>query len=178
MWFGSSIYAAVYMVLIFPIQPRNLTEIHQKGCTCKSSTYQQISDRLCKVLAYIQYKTNLEKNWPGKQGSLCPSLTPETPDIDCPQPRGPFLRAKIIKSYVYLSVILWYPNLQVSSVQFSIFFIGLFIKYSIPQTFTVYQTLAISLLAVFFGQVFEIFGHNSTFCQVGRQFYIGQDSLI
>ena len=37
------------------------TQKHRKGCTCKSSTYQQISDRLCKVLAYIQYKTNLEK---------------------------------------------------------------------------------------------------------------------
>ena len=80
------------------------THMHQKGCTCKSSTYQQISDRLCKALAYIQYKTNLEKYWPGKQSSLQPSLTPETPDLDHPQPRGPFLRAKIIKSYVYLSV--------------------------------------------------------------------------
>ena len=38
------------------------TEMHPKGCTCKSSTYQQILDRLCKVLAYIKYKTNLEKN--------------------------------------------------------------------------------------------------------------------
>ena len=37
------------------------TQMHQKGCPCKSSTYQQILDRLCKVLAYIQYKTNLEK---------------------------------------------------------------------------------------------------------------------
>ena len=36
------------------------TQMHQKGCTCKSSTCQQILDRLCKVLAYIQYKTNLE----------------------------------------------------------------------------------------------------------------------
>ena len=39
------------------------TQMHQKGCTCRSSTYQQISDRLCKVLAYIQYKTNLEKKF-------------------------------------------------------------------------------------------------------------------
>ena len=29
--------------------------------------------------------------------------------------------AKIIKSYVYLSVILWYPTLQVSSGQFTVF---------------------------------------------------------
>ena len=61
-----------------------------------------------------------------------------------------FFRAKIFKSYVYLSVILWYPNLQISSVQFSEFFVRLFIEYSIPQTFRVYQTIAISLLAVFF----------------------------
>ena len=53
-------------------------QMHQKGCTCKSSTYQEISDRLCKVLAYIAYKERLEKkNWPGKQGSLHPSLTPD-----------------------------------------------------------------------------------------------------
>ena len=68
----------------------------------------------------------------------------------------PFLRAKIIKSYVYLSVIFWYPNLQDSSVQFSVFVTGLFIEFSIPQTFTVYQTLAISLLAIL-RQVFEFF---------------------
>ena len=36
-------------------------QIHQKGCTCKSSKYQEISDRLCQVLAYIQYKERLEK---------------------------------------------------------------------------------------------------------------------
>ena len=30
------------------------TQMHQKGCTCKWSKYQQISDRLCKVLAWIQ----------------------------------------------------------------------------------------------------------------------------
>ena len=35
--------------------------------------------------------------------------------------RGPFLRAKIIKSYVYLSVILWNPTLQVYSGQFTVF---------------------------------------------------------
>ena len=38
-----------------------------------------------------------------------------------PQSQGPFLRAKIIKSYVYLSVILWYPTLQVFSGQFTVF---------------------------------------------------------
>ena len=37
------------------------TQMHQKGCTCKDSIFQQISDRLCKLLAHIQYKTNLEK---------------------------------------------------------------------------------------------------------------------
>ena len=78
----------------------------------------------------------------------------------------------MIKSYVYLSVILWYPNLQISSVQFTVLFVRLFIEYSIPQTFTVYQTLAISLLAMFFVKFSSLFGHNSTFCWVGEQFYI------
>ena len=36
-------------------------QMHQKGCTCKHSTFQQILDRFCKLLAYIQYKINLEK---------------------------------------------------------------------------------------------------------------------
>ena len=50
------------------------TQMHQKGCTCKSSTYQKISDRLCKVLAYIQYKERLEKQFAKKANSLHPSL--------------------------------------------------------------------------------------------------------
>ena len=45
----------------------------------------------------------------------------------------PFLRAKIIKSYVYLSVILWYPTLQVSSVHFTVLFSGFFNRVFIPQ---------------------------------------------
>ena len=36
-------------------------QMHQKGCMCKSSTNQEISDRMCKVLPYIQYKERLEK---------------------------------------------------------------------------------------------------------------------
>ena len=63
--------------------------------------------------------------------------------------RGSFLRAKIIKSYVYLSVILWYPTLQVSPGQFTVFDSVFYAMYSSPQTFTVYQTLAIFLLAIF-----------------------------
>ena len=31
------------------------TQMHQKGCTCKSSKFQEILDRLCQALAYIQY---------------------------------------------------------------------------------------------------------------------------
>ena len=37
------------------------TQMHQKGCSCKSSKFQEISDRSCQVLAYIQYKERLEK---------------------------------------------------------------------------------------------------------------------
>ena len=37
------------------------TKMHQKGCTCKSSTFQQISDKLCKLLAYIAYKERQQK---------------------------------------------------------------------------------------------------------------------
>ena len=53
----------------------------------------------------------------------------------------------------------------------------LFIEYSIPQRFTVYQTLVISLLAMFFVRFLSLFGHNSTFCQLGGQFYVDWNSL-
>ena len=52
--------------------------------------------------------------------------------------RGPFLWAKIIKSYVYLSVILWYSTLQISSGQFTVFDPIFYAVYSMPQTSTVY----------------------------------------
>ena len=45
----------------------------------------------------------------------------------------PFLRAKITKSYVYLSVILWYPTLQVSFVLFTLLYSSFFVGYSIPK---------------------------------------------
>ena len=37
------------------------TQMQQKGCSCKASQFQEISDQLCEVLAYIQYKERLEK---------------------------------------------------------------------------------------------------------------------
>ena len=37
------------------------TQMQQKGYTCKSSTFQEISDRLCNVLAYIAYKERQQK---------------------------------------------------------------------------------------------------------------------
>ena len=69
----------------------------------------------------------------------------------------PILRVKIIKSDVYLSVILWYPTIQVSFALFTVLNSGYFVNSSIPQTFTVYQTLAISLLAVFFAKFLGFF---------------------
>ena len=36
-------------------------QMHQHGCTCQGNVYQAISDRLCKLLVYIQYKENMEK---------------------------------------------------------------------------------------------------------------------
>ena len=53
-----------------------------------------------------------------------------------------------------------------------------------PQTFTVYQTLAISLLAMLFGEFLSFFGHNSTFARWGTvsynpgQFQIGSPVRI
>ena len=87
----------------------------------------------------------------------------------------PFLRAKIIKSYIYLSFILWYPSPQVSFALFTVLNSGFFVRYSIPQTFAVYQTLAISLLAMVFGEFLGFLGLNSILCQLGGQFQLGQD---
>ena len=36
-------------------------QILQRGCTCPGNDFQAILDHLCKLLAYIQYKENLEK---------------------------------------------------------------------------------------------------------------------
>ena len=73
------------------------------------------------------------------------------------------------------SVILWYTNLQISSVQFTVLFVRFFASYSIPQTFTVYQTLAISLLAVFLGKCLGFFGSKHYYLPGEGQFQIGQD---
>ena len=37
------------------------TQMHQKGCTCKSSTFQEILDKLCELLAYFDYKERQQK---------------------------------------------------------------------------------------------------------------------
>ena len=80
----------------------------------------------------------------------------------------PFLRVKIIKSYVYFSVILWYPNLQVSSVQFTVVLFKFLIKHLIPQTFTVYQDIAISFLIEFLVEFLTFSGHNGiNYCTGG-----------
>ena len=36
-------------------------QMHQKGCIYKASKFQEISDQLCQVLAYIQYREQMEK---------------------------------------------------------------------------------------------------------------------
>ena len=49
-------------------------QMHQRGYTCEGNVYQAISDRICKLLAYIQYKENMEKRKERKQGTLPCSL--------------------------------------------------------------------------------------------------------
>ena len=36
-------------------------QMHQHGCTCVKACLPGLSDRLCKLLANIQYKENMEK---------------------------------------------------------------------------------------------------------------------
>ena len=73
-----------------------------------------------------------------------------------PQTSRPFLRAKIIKSYVYLSVILWYPTLQVSFALFTVLNSRFFVGYS--------------LLVVFLVSFFVFFGQNYFFASWGDSF--------
>ena len=44
------------------------TQMQQNGCSCKASQFQEISDQLCQVFVYIQYKERLEKQL-AKEGS-------------------------------------------------------------------------------------------------------------
>ena len=53
-----------------------MTQMHQFGCTCKGNVYQAISDRLCKLLAYIQYKYQRK----GKKKSKDNSSVVSTPE--------------------------------------------------------------------------------------------------
>ena len=66
----------------------------QRGCTCPGNNFQAILDCLCKFLAYIQYKENLEKKERRQARQPPPKLDP-----DYPLTTRPFLRAKIIKIY-------------------------------------------------------------------------------
>ena len=68
-------------------------QMHQYGCTCTDSDYQAISDRLCKLLSYIQYKENLEKKERKQARQPPPSLHP-TLDPDCPPTQRPFLKGQ------------------------------------------------------------------------------------
>ena len=77
---------------------------------------------------------NIWKNsWPKKEDSLHPSLPQINKTLTAPQPQGPVLRAKIIKSYVYLSVILWSPTPQVSFALFTVLNFGFFVSYCFPK---------------------------------------------
>ena len=51
------------------------SQMQQKGYSCKASQFQQISDQLCEVLAYIQYKEHLEKQL-AKEGRQPPPYPP------------------------------------------------------------------------------------------------------
>ena len=109
-------------------------KIYRSSGTLVGSKFTKASERLQYLLLLLSYR--------GVDTSRLQA------DLNCPLTMRPFIGPKIIKSYVYFSVILWYPNLQVSSVQFTVFFIWLLNEYFFPQTYTVYQNIAISLLAM------------------------------
>ena len=78
-----------------------------------------------------------------------------------PRPQGPFLRAKIIKSYVYLSVFPWYSTPQVSFALFTVLNSSFFCQLFHPSNIhSVSNSCNISVGHVFW-QVFDIFSSNS-----------------
>ena len=146
-------------------------QMYRFSCSCKDSEFQRILDCLSLLLSYIQYKENQEKKERRARRQPPSSLT----DPDCLRPQGPFLRAKIIKSYVYLSVILWYPTLQVYFALFTVlnssFFCRLFLP---PNIHSVLNPCSISV-GHFFGEFLGFLALNHILCQLGGQFQIGQD---
>ena len=129
-------------------------QMHQHGCTCKGNVYQAISDRLCKLLVYIQYKENMKKRKERKQGQLPCSLHTRV-DQESPLTMRPFLRAKIIKSYFYFSVS--------SSMQIAVVLFRFFIWAFISQTLTVYKHSEKMFLPWFLLSYLVFFGNYSIF---------------
>ena len=127
------------------------TQIFQKVCIISPPESQNILNELTQVLAYIGYKERLHKKLE-KEGRQPP------PQINQTQ-TAPNLKA-LFKYQNNQNLCLSFCHSLVSHptgffctiycIEFQFFFVS----YSFPQTFTVYQTLALSLLAIFFGKFF------------------------
>ena len=50
------------------------TQMQQKGCSCKASQFQEISDQLCEVWPTFKKKNVWKNSWPKKEDSLHLSL--------------------------------------------------------------------------------------------------------
>ena len=77
----------------------------------------------------------------------------------------PFFKEKNNKK-LCLSVIFGIPPCKFL-LYYLLYWISVFVRYSIPQTFTVYQTLALYLLAMCFGEFLGFLGLNSILCWLG-----------
>ena len=125
----------------------------QRGCTCPGNNFQAISDGplLTFGLHSTQGKFRKERKKKSKATStLAPTQT---------KPRLLPDHKALFKGQNNQKLCLFFCHSLVSQLTsffctIDCIFIGLFIKYSFPQTFTVYQNIAISLLAVFFGELF------------------------
>ena len=60
--------------------------------------------------------------------------------------------------------------LKIITVLLTVFSVEFLPEHSISQIFTVYQDIAISVLAKFFDEVLSFSGHNSIFYQIGDSF--------
>ena len=123
-------------------------QMYRFGCSCKDSEFQRIFDRLSLLLSYIQYKENQEKTERRGRRQPPPSLI----DPDHPLTPRPFVKGqsnqKLCLSFCHS--LLSHPTTffcTIYCIEFW-FFCQLFLP---PNIHSVCQTLAISVLAMFFG---------------------------
>ena len=89
-----------------------------------------------------------------------------------PPTTRPFFKGQKSKVWSIFLSFVGIPDLNICSVLFTLLLFEFLIKHSIPQTFTLYQDIAISLTTEFLAEFLTFSGHNSINYHAGLLFYI------